>query len=424
MSFQAGKVSFFVDINGATHAWFCMHSYHFRGFKDGFYQSAIYVHVNKRYLCFVPKESWCRKLISWKHSFNRLNEEYEIAKKKKQALDNLYEKGRISQSTHDSFYSEVAVAIAEIEKQQQALIQKMQLKTEELESQIKTLEMLLANYEIQHVTGEIDEDTYQIEINLLANGLTTAKHELENVKDAVNQLCTPVASTPAAEPAPTPVVEVAPAQPAENMEVAVAVAPAPEPCIQEPVAIPEPVAVPVVEEAPAAEQPAAVAETVEATPEPVAQEPATIAEAAIPEQPAPQNIETAVTQEPIAEEPAATAEPTIVEQPAIENAETAPEPIPEEPAAIAEEVIVEQSPVENAEVVQPETVQVEVSPSVEEITTENPSIEAPTAAQTETTAEVVPEVSAETHPVSTMPSAKEVLPAVEPLSDSSEDKEE
>jgi hypothetical protein len=396
------------------------------------------VHVNKRYLYFVLKESWCRKLISWKHSFNRLNEEYEIAKKKKQALDNLYEKGRISQSTHDSFYSEVAVAIAEIEKQQQALIQKMQLKTEELDSQIKTLEMLLANYEIQHVTGEIDEDTYQLEINLLSNGLTTAKHELENVKDAVNQLCAPVASTSAAEPAPTPAVEVAPAQPAvevapaqpaENIEVAVAVAPvevapAPEPYIQEPVAIPEPVAVPIVEEAPAAEQPAAVAETVEATPEPVAQEPAPIAEAVIPEQPTAQNIEAAVIQEPIAEEPAATAEPTIVEQPAVENAETAPEPIPEEIAAIAEEVIVEQPTVENAEVVQPETVQVEVPPSVEEITTENPSLEAPIAAQTETTAEVVPEVSAETHPASTMPSAKEVLPAVEPLSDSSEDKEE
>jgi len=35
-------------------------------------------------------------LISWKHSFNRLNEEFEMAKKKKQALDNLFETGRIS----------------------------------------------------------------------------------------------------------------------------------------------------------------------------------------------------------------------------------------------------------------------------------------------------------------------------------------
>ena len=56
------------------------------------------------------------ELISWKHSFKRLNEEYEIAKKKKQALDNLFEKGRISQATRDSFDSDINAVIAEIEK--------------------------------------------------------------------------------------------------------------------------------------------------------------------------------------------------------------------------------------------------------------------------------------------------------------------
>ncbi len=30
------------------------------------------------------------KLISWKYTFKRLNEEYDIAKRKKQALDNLF----------------------------------------------------------------------------------------------------------------------------------------------------------------------------------------------------------------------------------------------------------------------------------------------------------------------------------------------
>src|SRR3989304_5066012 len=113
---------------------------------------------------FAVKTTWCQKLISWKHSYNRLNEEYEIAKKKKQALDNLFEKGKISQSTHDSFNNEIATAITEIEKQQQTLLEKMQQKTCELKAQINTLEMLLANYEIQHVTGEIDETTYNLEI--------------------------------------------------------------------------------------------------------------------------------------------------------------------------------------------------------------------------------------------------------------------
>ncbi|MGF3523140.1 MAG: CdvA-like protein [Candidatus Bathyarchaeia archaeon] len=149
-------------------------------------------------------------MISWKHSFNRLNEEYELAKKKKQALDNLLEKGRISQSTYDSFNSEIAVAIAEIEKQQQALISKMQLKTDELENQIKTLEMLLANYEIQHVAGEIDEETYKLEIELLSNGLAKTKHELESIKEATNQLCTPKSFEVTPTVAASPQVEVAP----------------------------------------------------------------------------------------------------------------------------------------------------------------------------------------------------------------------
>ncbi len=132
------------------------------------------------------------KLISWKHSFKRLNEEYEIAKKKKQALDNLFENGRISQTTRDSFDSDINAVIIEIEKQQNALLTKMKAKTQELESQIKTLETLLANYEIQHVVGEIDEDMYQREMTVLSTGLESARHELNVINEAVDQLCPPV----------------------------------------------------------------------------------------------------------------------------------------------------------------------------------------------------------------------------------------
>jgi hypothetical protein len=140
---------------------------------------------------FKPKNARCRDLISWKHSFKRLNEEYEIAKKKKQALDSLFEKGRISQSTHESFSSEIAQGMAEIERQQKDLLEKMKTKMNELENHVKTLEMLFANYEIQHVAGEVDEEVYQHEINILTVGLETAKHELETVKDAINQLSMP-----------------------------------------------------------------------------------------------------------------------------------------------------------------------------------------------------------------------------------------
>ena len=138
-------------------------------------------------------------MISWKHSFKRLNEEYELTQKKKQALDSLYENGKISQATRDSFDNDINAVITEIEKQQNALLAKMQEKTQELESQITTLERLLANYEIQHVVGEIEEEMYQREITLISTGLESARHELNIIKEATSQLC-PTIDAPIAEP--------------------------------------------------------------------------------------------------------------------------------------------------------------------------------------------------------------------------------
>jgi hypothetical protein len=261
---------------------------------------------------FVPKKSTVLKLISWKHSFKRLNEEYEIAKKKKQALDNLFETGRISQFTRNSFNNEIDAAITEIEKQQKDLLAKMQLKIQELDSQIKTLEMLLANYEIQHVVGEIDEEIYQREVNLLATGLETVKHELDIIKEATNQLCPPVPA-PVTEPSPPQESEAVQNQPTENIPIVPAeVEVATEPCPQEPAVIIE-----------------------EAAPETT---PAENAEAVPVETPQPQPVED-TPQEPVTtiEEAIEEASPEI-EQPPAENAEVVPtetpQPVEEMPQAV------------------------------------------------------------------------------------------
>ena len=127
-------------------------------------------------------------MISWKQSFRRLNEEFEVARKKKQALDGLLSRGRISQATYDVFSREIDEAIGEIERQQQALQEKMTAKADEIEGQIRTLETLLANFEIQHVTGEVDDDVYERQVDLLTVGLENARQELDMVKDAASQL--------------------------------------------------------------------------------------------------------------------------------------------------------------------------------------------------------------------------------------------
>jgi len=127
-------------------------------------------------------------MISWRHSFDRLNEEYEITMKKKHALDSLLSDARISQSTHDMFNEKIDEAINDIENRKRALLEKMKSRISELDQHTKTLEVLLANFEIQHVTGEIEEDVYQREISLLSIGLENARHESDVVNEALNQL--------------------------------------------------------------------------------------------------------------------------------------------------------------------------------------------------------------------------------------------
>jgi hypothetical protein len=431
----------------------------------------------------VPKCARCLKVISWKHSFNRLNEENEIAKKKKQALDSLFERGKISQSTHDSFNAEIATAIAEIEKQQQELINKMAAKSNDLQNQIKTLEILLANYEIQHVAGEIDENTYTLEINLLTNGLETAKRELETIQTAMDQLCKPIVAEPIAQPAEMPTVEVAPAQPQETAEVAVAaveaapleVAPA-EVIAAPPEIIPEPVAEPMeptvevpIAEAPAQEPepveqtpsdsqvdivlaatPEPMAETVEVAPEPEAVveipviEEAPVVEAPTMEEAAPIVEEPAIVEQPAVDE-APTVEipveqPTIVEEAVVEQPEikepaaetmeaetpvTEEMPVAEEidapeTAAVVEEEVVEKRPLDEFDVAEPDVVQQELLQPVEEIV-ENPFQEAPVEAQEEVIADAPIEMSDEIQPVP-VHSAKESLPEVS-SSDDEENRE-
>ena len=128
------------------------------------------------------------KLASWRHYFDKMNEEYEVVMKKKQALSSLVNSGKISQSTFDLFDKEMDETIAEIERQKSVLLDKMKTKIRELEEHIKVLEMLLANFEIQHVGGEIDEEVYQREIALLSIGLDTARQELDLMKDTVNKI--------------------------------------------------------------------------------------------------------------------------------------------------------------------------------------------------------------------------------------------
>ena len=255
-------------------------------------------------------------MISWKYTFKRLNEEYEIANKKKQALDNLFETGKISQATRDSFTGDISAAIAEIEKQRKDLAEKMQAKTQELEGQLKTLEMLLANYEIQHVVGEIDEESYAREINLLSNTLQTTRNELDVIKQATNQLfpVEPAIQAPAAPEPVAPIIEAPVVQPTAVEAVPLEVPVEATPVETAPIIETCPVEAAPIETAPT-EAPVAEAAPIECAPAETAPVEAAPAEAVPLEAPVEAPVEQATIEAPVETAPVVESTPVVEEAP-------------------------------------------------------------------------------------------------------------
>lgn len=133
----------------------------------------------------------------------KINGELELATKKKQALDKLLNEGKVSQTTYDSFSEEVAQAIEEIENRQKTLVQKMESKISELEQQMRTLESLLVNSEIRHISDELENDAYDRECNVLSLGLETTKSELDEIREAVSTITGQGSDLPSLHPSDT-----------------------------------------------------------------------------------------------------------------------------------------------------------------------------------------------------------------------------
>ena len=390
------KFSIFISINTHTHNIILTQNFYFpvsiADFNSQRYTSMLRNVISS----FTLKVFGALKLISWKYTYKRLNEEYEIANKKKQALNKLFENGKISQSTHDSFTNDINAAIVQIEKQQKELIENMQLKTQELENQIKTLETLLANYEIQHVVGEIDEQIYQQEINLITNGLDTARNELNVIKQSADQLCSPTSIQAPAAPEPVaPIIEAKVSEPApvEPTSVEVPVEAAQVETVTETSSVPI---------APAETAPAEIPlETIKAEAAPV--ESAPIEAAPVESTP----IETA----PVENTPVETASAPIETAP-VENTPVETVPAPIETAPVENTPVetvpapIETAPVENTPV---EAAPVEVAPvetpTVEVIPEETPTI-APPEPEIQVIKEPEPEIAPQ-EPAITEPAPQE-----------------
>ncbi|MCD6242160.1 CdvA-like protein [Candidatus Bathyarchaeota archaeon] len=124
----------------------------------------------------------------WKESFEKINSELELIKQKRNALENLLNSGRISQTTYEYYSKELAELEEEIENRRKALVEKMNAKISHLENQLQVLEMLFTEIEISHAVGKMDEETYNRQRDALSTGLEFARQELNALKDTLSSI--------------------------------------------------------------------------------------------------------------------------------------------------------------------------------------------------------------------------------------------
>jgi len=127
-------------------------------------------------------------MSSWKESFQRITQELELARRKKQALDELLAKNRMSQPTYEHLEKTLRESILDLEAHQRSLADTMTERTDELTKQLSLLELLLANLEIRHVGMEINYETYAESREILESGVDATRAELNEIKEALKNI--------------------------------------------------------------------------------------------------------------------------------------------------------------------------------------------------------------------------------------------
>jgi len=120
-------------------------------------------------------------LSLWKNSFEMASRELELVNRKKRVLHELLATATISQPTYETLNGELTDGLSYLESYRKLLIGKMKARASDVETQIRTLELFLANLEIHHAAAETEDESYSQQNDAITLGLEAAKNELVEI---------------------------------------------------------------------------------------------------------------------------------------------------------------------------------------------------------------------------------------------------
>ena len=127
-------------------------------------------------------------MSSWKRSFEMVTQELDLTRRKKQALDELLAKKRVSQLTYEHLGKTLNARLLDLETHQRSLADKMNGRADELEEQAALFELVLADLEIRHIGREMDEEIYTRNRETVNLGLEATTSELNLIRNSLNKI--------------------------------------------------------------------------------------------------------------------------------------------------------------------------------------------------------------------------------------------
>ncbi len=124
----------------------------------------------------------------WEFEANNLKQQYDLISRRTRALDELYRNGSLDKAIYEELRSQHISTIDELEEQKQILIESLRTRGEKLENQIRELEIFLANCKMQHSSGEIDSNSYDLSYEAVDNGFKKVLSEKSYLKEIENFL--------------------------------------------------------------------------------------------------------------------------------------------------------------------------------------------------------------------------------------------
>ncbi len=127
-------------------------------------------------------------MSSWKNTFDVVHSELELAKRKKQALDELLAKNRMSQPTYEHLVGSLDDNIDDLESHLKLLMQKMTERADELEEQAELIKLFLVSLEMRNIAIEVKQETYDKSKAAFELGLKATEDELAEIKGAITKV--------------------------------------------------------------------------------------------------------------------------------------------------------------------------------------------------------------------------------------------